>query len=149
MPGHVLIISGYGGTDTAAVSLEFPMVIQVRDSLAQIVLNRTVNFASLDGAPGNPQVALISARGANNFARAFSDAIDSQGIVRLDVRLQPLEGTAMVEFTVPEISLADTIFFTITKGQAHFDRAPGGITLPPRRDDQLVDPYRRVRLSTR
>ena len=111
-PGHILIVSGMGRTDTTAnVKLDFPFVVQLSASSA----GHTVRFTALVGnqTVGQPFLLLNSVVGSENFTSGAFDVADAQGRARAQVRLAPVDGTALVEVAVPDGGVADTLSFTI------------------------------------
>jgi len=118
LPGHVLIVSGMGQTDTVAVTLDFPFVVQLGGSSPGSVAGHTVRFTSLVGNQfeGDPFLLLAvpgSVFGRDNFTSAAFDVADPQGQARAQVHLAAVDGSALVEVAVPDLGLADTLSFTI------------------------------------
>ena len=122
MPGHVLIISRSSDAraDTLPVALQFSTRVTVRDSLYQLVIGQPVQFISLAGAPGIRQIAMLAPVGSLDFASTASDTTDDTGVAATSVRLQPVDGTALVLMSVPERGLSDTLSFTITPYSPRF-----------------------------
>jgi hypothetical protein len=115
LPGHILIVSGMGQTDTTAnVKLDFPFVVQLGGSSSGSVAGHTVKFTSLVGNMfEGPPFLLMAMTGSQNFISESSDVADAQGRAGVDVRLAPVDGSANVEVAVPDLGIADTVSFTI------------------------------------
>ena len=115
LPGHILIVSGMGRTDTTAnVKLDFPFVVQLGGSSSGSVAGHTVKFTSLVGNMfEGPPFLLMAMTGSQNFISESSDVADAQGRAGVDVRLAPVDGSANVEVAVPDLGIADTVSFTI------------------------------------
>jgi len=114
-PGHILIVSGMGRTDTTAnVKLDFPFVVKLGGSSSGSVAGHTVKFTSLVGNMfEGPPFLLMAMTGSQNFISESSDVADAQGQAGVDVRLAPVDGSANVEVAVPDLGIADTVSFTI------------------------------------
>jgi hypothetical protein len=114
-PGHILIISGMGRTDTtASVKLDFPFVVQLGGSSSGSVAGHTVKFTSLVGNMfEGPAFLLMAMRGSQNFISEAADVANARGQAGVQVRLAPVDGNALVEVAVPDLGLADTVSFTI------------------------------------
>jgi hypothetical protein len=115
LPGHILIVSGMGRTDTTAiVKLDFPFVVKLGGSSSGSVAGHTVKFTSLVGNMfEGPPFLLMAMTGSQNFISESSDVADAQGQAGVDVRLAPVDGSANVEVAVPDLGIADTVSFTI------------------------------------
>jgi hypothetical protein len=119
LPGHILIVSGMGRTDTTAnVKLDFPFVVQLGGSSSGSVAGHTVKFTSLVGNmfAGRPFLLLGtygSTYGTGNFTSEAGDVADAQGRARVQVHLAAFDSTANVEVAVPDLGMADTVSFTI------------------------------------
>jgi hypothetical protein len=117
LPGYVLIISGGGKTDTVEARIEFPLIVQIKDSTSRAIPDKWVNFRSLYTTQSGSQMpAHLSGLGQENWISESIDVSDSQGLARTLVRLEPVEGTALVEWSARELGMADTISFTIAQG---------------------------------
>jgi hypothetical protein len=119
LPGHILIVSSMGRTDTAKVKLDFPIVVQLGGSSPGSVAGHTVRFTSLVGNQFDGQPFLLLAVfgtvfGSGNFSSSTFDVADAQGQAVAQVHLTPVDGSALVEVAVPDLGMADTISFTIT-----------------------------------
>jgi len=118
-PGHILIVSGMGRTDTIAnVKLDFPFVVQLGGSSPGSVAGHPVKFTSLVGNmfAGRPFLLLAmygETYGVGNFTSEAGDVADSQGRARAQVHLAAFDSTALVEVKVPDLGMADTLSFTI------------------------------------
>jgi hypothetical protein len=119
MPGHILIVSGMGRTDTTAnVKLDFPFVVQLGGSSPGSVAGHSVKFTSLVGNmfAGRPFLLLGmygSTYPLGNFTSEAGDVANAQGRARVEVHLAAFDSTANVEVAVPDLGMADTISFTI------------------------------------
>lgn len=119
MPGHILIVSGMGRTDTTTkVKLDFPFVVQLGGSSSVSVAGHTVKFTSLVGNmfAGRPFLLLAtygSPYPAGNFTSEAGDVASAQGQARAQVHLAAFDSTANVEVAVPDLGIADTVSFTI------------------------------------
>ena len=115
LPGHILIISGMGRTDTTAnVKLDFPFVVQLGGSSPGSVAGHTVKFTSLVGNTfEGPAFLLMAMTGSQNYISESSDVASAQGVAGVQVRLAPVDGSARVEVAVPDLGIADTVYFTI------------------------------------
>jgi len=117
-PGHILIVSGMGRTDTTAnVKLDFPFVVQLGGSSPGSVAGHTVKFTSLVGNmfAGRPFLLLAtygSTYGVGNFTSEAGDVADAQGRARAQVHIAAFDSTANVEIAVPDLGIADTVSFT-------------------------------------
>lgn len=118
-PGHILIVSGMGRTDTTAnVKLDFPFVVQLGGSSPGSVAGHAVKFTSLVGNlfAGRPFLLLAmpgETYGIGNFTSESGDVADAQGRARVQVHLAAFDSTANVEIKVPDLGMADTVSFTI------------------------------------
>lgn len=115
LPGHILIISGMGRTDTTTnVKLDFPFVVQLGGSSPGNVAGHTVKFTSLVGNTfEGPSFLLMAMTGSQNYISESSDIANDLGRATVQVRLAPVDGNARVEVAVRELGLADTVYFTI------------------------------------
>jgi hypothetical protein len=118
-PGHILIVSGMGQTDTTAnVKLDFPFVVQLGGSSPGSVAGHSVKFTSLVGNlfAGRPFLLLAtygSTYGVGNFTSESGDVASAQGVARVQVHLAAFDSTANVEVAIPDLGMADTVSFTI------------------------------------
>ena len=115
MPGHILIVSGMGRSDTTTnVRLDFPFVVQLGGSSPGKVAGHTVRFTNLVGNMfAGPPFLLMAMNGSLNYISESADVADAQGKASVQVRLAPVDGSANVEVAVPDLGIADTVSFTI------------------------------------
>jgi hypothetical protein len=115
LPGHILIVSGMGRTDTTRnVRLDFPFVVQLGGSSPGRVAGHTVRFTNLVGNMfAGPPFLLMAMNGSLNYISESADVADAQGKASVQVRLAPVDGSANVEVAVPDLGIADTVSFTI------------------------------------
>jgi len=118
-PGHILIVSGMGQTDTtASVKLDFPFFVKFAGVSPGDVAGHSVKFTSLVGNmfAGRPFLLLAmygSPYPEGNFTSESGDVADAQGRARVQVHLAAFDSTANVEVAVPDLGIADTITFTM------------------------------------
>ncbi|HEX7980790.1 MAG TPA: hypothetical protein VF461_19450 [Gemmatimonadaceae bacterium] len=111
----ILIISGWAQADTVGARPLQPLVVEIRDSTFRLAVGKTVQFRSIVAAdPGSQPLVLVAPLVQPFYSGLASDVTDSLGRAKTLVGNAYLPGTALLEVSVPELGVADTLSFTIT-----------------------------------
>src|SRR5215213_8194222 len=122
----IRIIDGGEQTDTVNATLSQRLVVEVRDSSSRIATGAIVQFNSIGAQTGGQPYVTVSPLLQDWFAAVAIDSTDTQGRTSTLVRYGFLAGTALLEVSVPEFGLVDTVSYTIRPG------APVRLSISPR-----------------
>jgi hypothetical protein len=123
--GPITVVEGGGQTDTVDATLKQALVVQIRDSTLRLVPGVTVRFTPVL-ASNQPYLLVAPVGGGYGTSNPASDVTNSFGHAKTVVSFARRTGTALLEVSVPELALVDTISFTITPG------APTQFIIAPR-----------------
>lgn len=129
--GPVRAISGAGQTDTILAYLPQPLVVEIHDSTSRRAVGVTVRFKSLANHFIQAWL-MLSPIGLDTFAEFDSGVTDALGHVAKRVRLGNRAGTALLEVSVPELGVVDTVAYTVKPGALKAVwMLPGDTTIAP------------------
>jgi hypothetical protein len=125
--GPIVIISGLDQSDTVAARPAEPLVIEIRDSTSKRVVGATVQFRSIIDPLDPRRVPFVFVAPPNEavYTSLASDVTDSLGRARTFLTYGFEPGTALLEVSVPQLGVVDTLVFSAVHG------APARLSIAP------------------
>jgi hypothetical protein len=118
--GPIRIVAGGEQTDTVMAILSQPLTVEIRDSTSRIAPGRLVWFRQII-PPGETLPAALAVAPVGGDIDSFNvlanDVTDAQGRARTQVRFLNRAGTALLEVSLYDVGMADTIAYTIEPGR--------------------------------
>lgn len=125
--GPIAIISGFDQSDTVAARPAEPLVVEIRDSTSKRVVGATVQFRSLVDPldPRRVPFVFVAPLTEAVYTSLASDVTDSLGRARTLLTYGFMPGTALLEVSVPQLGVVDTLVFSAVHG------APARLSVAP------------------
>jgi WD40 repeat protein len=134
----IRVVAGAGQTDTINAALAQAVVVEVRNGSSRVATGVTVRFKGIVAQPLNLPSVFVSPISQQGFSDSASDVTDAQGRAKTLVHLGISIGTALLEVSVPELGLVDSVSFTIKPGApSSLGVSPGDTSIAPGGSYQL------------
>ena len=121
--GPIRVIAGGGQTDTVGATLPQALIVEIHDSTSRIAAGVIVQFKAI--IPGNQPPLWVAPLAQQFFNVVARDTTDAQGRAQIIVRDGVVAGSALLEVSVPELGLFDTVAYTVKAG------APARLAISP------------------